>query len=214
MMMSRSVSQNIRLVIFARYPIAGKAKTRLIPAVGDIGAAKVHKILAQRTINTLCNASHLDDRAQCIISYTGSNLAQFKQWLNIEAINYVRQPEGDLTDRLLACLDPAPVIFFGSDTPDLTENHIIDAMDAMKEYDVVIGPALDGGYYLIGMKNRYEMLIKDMPWSSDKVLPVTLERCEAMGLKVKMLEALSDCDMPEDLARWPWLRDAIDDVML
>lgn len=213
-MMSKLAIQNIRLVIFARYPVAGKAKTRLIPAVGEIGAAKIHKILAQRTINTLYNASHLDDRAQCIISYTGGSLEQFQEWLAIDKLHYLQQPEGDLTDRLLACLDPAPVIFFGSDTPDLMESHVTDAMDAMKDHDVVIGPALDGGYYLIGMKRRYEMLIKDMPWSSDKVLPMTLERSKAMGLKVKMLEALSDCDMPEDLARWPWLRDAIDDVSL
>jgi rSAM/selenodomain-associated transferase 1 len=219
-MIDKPETQNIRLIIFARYPVAGKAKTRLIPAVGDSGAAKIHKILAHRTINTLYNASLSCDetlahcKSQAIISYTGGSLDQFEQWIDIDDIYYQRQPEGDLTDRLLACLEPAPVIFFGSDTPDLSENHVKEAMRALMDYDIVIGPALDGGYYLIGMNSPHDILLKDMPWSSDAVLPTTLERCEAMGLKVKMLEPLSDCDMPEDLARWPWLRDAMDDVKL
>lgn len=213
-MMGKSETQNIRLVIFARYPEAGKAKTRLIPAVGDAGAAKIHKILAQRTVNTLYSASLTDDRCQCIISYTGAELSQFEEWFDVNDAYYVLQPDGDLTHRLLACLHPAPVIFFGSDTPDLTESHIKDAVDALIDYDVVIGPALDGGYFLIGMNDPHEELINDMPWSSDKVLPTTLERCEKMNLKVKMLEPLSDCDMPEDLLRWPWLRQAINDVTL
>lgn len=213
-MMDKPETQNIRLIIFARYPVAGKAKTRLIPAVGDVGAAKIHKILAQRTVKTLYNASLSNNMGQCIISYTGGSLAQFEEWLDIDNAHYVLQPEGELTERLLACLYPAPVIFFGSDTPDLTEGHVKDAMNALIDYDIVIGPALDGGYYLIGMNSPHEILIKDMPWSSDKVLPTTLDRCEDLGLKVKMLEPLSDCDMPEDLARWPWLREAMNDMKL
>ncbi len=207
-------TQNIRLIIFARYPVAGQAKTRLIPAVGDVGAAQIHKILARHTVNTLYNAWLSLANSQIIISFTGGSLDQFKQWLGAGDIRYERQADGDLSERLLACLDPAPVIFFGSDTPDLTEGHVKDAVNALHEYDIVIGPALDGGYYLIGMNSSYEGLFKDMPWSSDAVLPTTLDRCEAMGLTVKMLEPLSDCDMPEDLVRWPWLCEAMNDVIL
>ena len=192
----------VNLILFARYPVAGQAKTRLIPAIGADGAAKVHKLLAEKTAATLFEASGND--ANFILSYTGGEEDDFRKWLGDDK-NYEPQLLGDLTDRLLAMLDP-PVIFFGSDTPDLTVEHARDAIWALTDHDIVIGPALDGGYYLIGMKQRREDLLRDMPWSSDKVLPITLERCKAAGLKVKMLEALSDCDMPEDLDRWPWLK--------
>ncbi len=207
-------TQNIRLIIFMRYPVAGKAKTRLIPAVGKEGAAKVHKILAQNTVNTIYNILFSLHYCQLTISYTGGGLEQFEQWIDIDDICYEHQAEGDLTDRLLACLNPSPVIFFGSDTPDLKEEHVRDAIQALSIYDVVIGPAMDGGYYLIGMNEAYEELLRDIPWSSDKVLPTTLERCDAMGLSVKKLKPLSDCDTPGDLDRWPWLYDAIRDVIL
>lgn len=208
----------IRLILFARYPIAGNAKTRLIPAVGPAGAAKVHKILAQKTVATIGKAAQAVDAAQFILSYTGGDVDQFKNWLNNETgrdnIIYAPQPEGDLTDRLLAMLEPAPVIFFGSDTPDLTLDHVNDAIAALADHDVVIGPALDGGYYLIGMKCAHDMLLRDMPWSTDQVLPTTLARCKDAGLNVHMLGPLSDCDMPEDLARWPWITDMLDQVSL
>lgn len=204
----------IRLILFTRYPVAGHAKTRLIPAVGPIGAAKVHKILAQRTVASIGDAAQNHNGAQFILSYTGAQIDDFRDWLDKDKIIYIPQPDGDLTDRLLAMIDPAPVIFFGSDTPDLTRNHISDAINALADYDVVIGPALDGGYYLIGMNKPHDMLLRDMPWSTDQVLPTTLARCKDAGLNVYLMEALSDCDMPEDLARWPWITDMLDDISL
>ena len=211
-------AEPIRLILFARYPVAGKAKTRLIPAVGDEGAAQIHKILAQKTASTLSIVAHQQDAAQFILSYTGGTLQDFDQWLcrdaGLKDIEFKPQPDGDLTERLLFMLGSTPTIFFGSDTPDLTEGHVNDAIIALQDHDVVIGPALDGGYYLIGMNDPHEMLLTDMPWSSEQVLPVTLERCEKADLKVQMLEALSDCDMPEDLARWDWLQKEYSKVML
>lgn len=210
-------SELIRLILFARYPVAGQAKTRLIPALGSIGAAKVHKLLAQKTLATISNAIKDDKNIELILSYTGAPLSDFQQWLKYfinDQIRYLPQPDGDLTDRLMAMIAPAPVIFFGSDTPDLTQDDVKNAIAALQKYDVVIGPALDGGYYLIGMNDPHDMLLRDMPWSSDQVLPITLSRCKEAGLSVHMLEPLSDCDMPEDLARWPWIYNAMDDTIL
>lgn len=207
-------AETIRLILFARYPVAGKAKTRLIPMVGESGAAKVHKILAQRTVATIGRVAQLRRNAQFILSYTGGALSDFCAWLDSDDIIYAPQPEGDLTHRLLAMLNPAPVMFFGSDTPDLNPDHVNDAINAMADHDVVIGPALDGGYYLIGMRRAHDMLLRDMPWSTNQVLPITLARCKDAGLSVHMLEALSDCDMPEDLSRWPWITDMLGDISL
>jgi uncharacterized protein len=187
-----------RLVLFTRFPTPGKAKTRLIEAVGAQGAAEVHKTLTERSVKTLCAASPIE------VHVTGADEAAFRGWLG-EDVALVPQVEGGLSERLLGALDPAPVIFFGADTPDLTTAHVAAAIEALMAHDVVIGPAEDGGYYLIGVREPYQCLFTDMPWSSAEVLPETLKRADENGLSVTLLEALSDCDTPQDLARWPWL---------
>lgn len=188
-----------RAVLFTRFPVAGKAKTRLIPDIGADGAAAVHKILTERTVATLKSSN-----CQIEIHYTGADKVAFEQWLGDDLI-FVEQSDGDLTDRLVAALQPAPVLFFGSDTPDLKDCHIEQAITALQDHDVVIGPAEDGGYYCIGVNGSYPFLFEDMPWSTDQVLSETLQRITEHGLTCKNLETLSDCDTPEDLARWPWL---------
>lgn len=207
-------AEPIRLILLTRYPVAGQAKTRLIPAIGPDGAAKIHKLLAQKSVTTIVHTVKNRNDARFILSYTGAHKKDFQNWLGDDDIDFENQTTGDLTDRLLALLNPAPVIFFGSDTPDLNPAHVADAIDALNSHDVVIGPALDGGYYLIGMKKAYESLLRDMQWSSDQVLPTTLARCGQMGLNVHMLEPLSDCDLPEDLDRWPDLKTEYMDVIL
>ena len=188
-----------RLVIFMRYPVAGQAKTRLIPALGGAGAAAVHKKLSERTLATLAG----DGRA-VEVRITGAPESDFVAWLG-DAPVYRDQVEGDLTDRLLDALDPAPVIFFGADTPDLAEHHVSAAIAALKSNDVVIGPAEDGGYYLIGVAKPYRYLFEDMRWSTEHVLPDTLARLAERGITPVLLETLNDCDRPEDLPLWPWL---------
>jgi uncharacterized protein len=188
-----------RLVLFARYPTPGTAKTRLIPALGAIEAARVHRDLTERTIRTMASSGLTVE-----VRYTGGPMHDFSAWLG-EDIALVEQVDGDLSDRLIAALDPAPVIFFGADTPDLSSVHVNQAIEALRTRDVVIGPAEDGGYYLIGVASPHRFLFEAMPWSTDRVYPETLSRLQSRSLVPAVLETLSDCDRPEDLARWPWL---------
>jgi uncharacterized protein len=188
-----------RLVLFTRFPVIGGAKTRLIPAIGAAGAAAVHKRLTERTIDTLRRAGQRIE-----VRYTGAGDADFTEWLG-EGIDFIQQVEGDLTARLLDALDPGPVIFFGADTPDLTVAHINSAIDAFSRHEVVIGPASDGGYYLIGVAKPYRFLFEDMPWSTEHVLPQTLSRLQQRDITPLLLETLDDCDRPDDLPKWPWL---------
>jgi hypothetical protein len=188
-----------RLVLFARYPSAGACKTRLIPALGPEGAARLHRRLTERTVGVL-----RDGGWRVTVAFTGADCDLFARWLGPE-VELVRQVEGGLTERLLACLDPAPVIFFGADTPDLATHHVEAAVAALDHHDIVIGPAEDGGYYLIGMRQAMPELLTDMPWSTERVLPETLARLERMGIAPVLLESLADCDRPEDLTRWPGL---------
>ncbi len=186
-----------RLVLFARYPVAGECKTRLIPALGAEGAASLHRKLTARTICVLRASG-----APVTLAYTGAVQDDFERWLGSD-IALVEQVDGDLTDKLLACLNPAPLIFFGADTPDLGASHVAAAIAALQKHEVVIGPAEDGGYYLIGMRNALPQLFVDMPWSTEQVLPETLARLARLGITPLLLETLSDCDRPDDLARWP-----------
>lgn len=186
-----------RLVLFARFPSAGACKTRLIPTLGSHGAAALHKRLAERTVSVLRAGGRT-----VTVAFTGAGRRDFAEWLGPE-VELVEQVPGDLTARLQACLDPAPVIFFGADTPDLEPHHVDAAVSALTRHEVVIGPAEDGGYYLIGMRTALPELLTDMPWSTERVLPETLARLGHMGLTPALLDRLADCDRPEDLARWP-----------
>lgn len=201
--MSKNTSSPISLRLFAKYPVPGYAKTRLIPALGEEGAAALHRILAHQSCATLVATG-----APVTVHYTGAEETLFKAWLG-DAPDYEIQPDGDLTDRLLAALGDGPQIFFGADTPDLTIALIEQAMTALERNDVVIGPAEDGGYYLIAMARPLPELFTNMPWSTDKVMPTTLLRLQAMGIKPVLLKTLADCDRPEDLKRWPELVESI-----
>ena len=194
----------VRLVLFTRDPVPGTAKTRLIPALGGAGAAKLHSHLTERTVSVLRDAQQQQDGLAIEIHTTGGDAASFESWLGSD-LQFVQQSDGDLTARLLGALDPAPVIFFGADTPDLNVDHVQAAILALQSSDVVIGPADDGGYYLIGIAAAYRYLFEDMRWSTEHVTPDTLARAQAHGLRVAMLDTLHDCDRPSDLARWPQL---------
>ncbi|NJM51243.1 MAG: glycosyltransferase [Sphingomonadales bacterium] len=185
------------LILFARYPAAGTCKTRLIPALGAEGAADLHRRMTERTIGILRSSG-----LPVIVAYTGAGRQDFERWLGAD-VGLEEQVAGDLTDRLLAFTHHAPLIFFGADTPDLQARHIAQAVDGLQNYEVVIGPAEDGGYYLIGITRPIPKLFTNMPWSSEQVLPETLTRLADMGIAPLLLETLADCDRPEDLARWP-----------
>ena len=187
------------LVLFAKYPVPGYAKTRLIPALGAAGAADLHRSLAGRTVDILLQAG-----APVEIRFAGAGEAAFRKWLG-EEVMLVAQVDGGLSERLIDAARDHPHIFFGADTPDLDGAVVAAAMAALESHDVVIGPAEDGGYYLIGMQTARPELLVDMPWSTDAVFPETMRRCEALGLSVALLPGLADCDRPEDLARWPHL---------
>lgn len=190
----------VRVVLFTRYPEPGGAKTRLIQAIGAEGAAAVHRTLAERTVKTL-DASGLAAE----IHITGADESAFREWLGADR-NYIEQTKGDLGDRLTAAIEPTPVLFIGSDCPDLTSDHLQAAATALEEAPVVVGPAEDGGYWLIGLADRHDFLFTDMPWGTQDVVTETLARLEARSIAPAMLDTLADCDRPEDLRRWPWLQ--------
>jgi len=183
------------IALFARYPRAGAAKTRLAPALGDAGAAALHQRLVERTLATVRRSG-----LPFAVWTTGGDHAEFAAWLG-DDVPLVDQGEGDLGARLARV--PAPAIVLGADVPDLTEDHLRAAAAALEEVPVAIGPARDGGYYLLAFCGAVPFLWDDMPWGTDAVLAQTLARLAARNMPCRLLETLDDCDRPEDLARWP-----------
>jgi rSAM/selenodomain-associated transferase 1 len=185
-----------RLVIFTRFPEPGLAKTRLIPALGEVGAAMLHRRLTERTL-AAARASGL----ALEVRTTGASTPAFEDWLG-EGVLLVDQGGGDLGERLQRAASPTPVLFIGSDLPDITADHLTNAVARLLTHRVVVGPAEDGGYWALGLTEPCDYLFDAMPWGTDRVLDITLNRLREHGIKPALLPTLADCDRPEDLARW------------
>ncbi|MBX9934689.1 MAG: TIGR04282 family arsenosugar biosynthesis glycosyltransferase [Methylobacterium sp.] len=186
-----------RLVLFTRYPEPGKAKTRLIPALGPDGAAALHRRLAERTVASM-RATGLPME----IRSTGAGEDAFLEWLGHD-LNVVDQGDGDLGTRLARAASGAPAILLGADTPALTVAHLAALARALSSRPAAVGPAEDGGYWALGIAQPMPFLFEDMPWSTDRVCTITLARLTERGFETAILDTLSDLDRPEDLAQFP-----------
>ncbi len=193
------------LIIFTRYPEAGKTKTRLIPALGAQGAAQLHRQMAQQTVET--GRKLIQSRGVSLeIRYTGGSLVQMQDWLGLDLI-YSIQGTGDLGDRMNQSFQAgfnqgfSAIIIIGTDCIDLNTDILTQAFDTLKQQDLVIGTATDGGYYLIGLRRFIPELFQGIDWGTEGVLQQTLDRCQPLNLSIGNLPQLSDIDRPEDLER-------------
>lgn len=194
-MIAAAALPRIRVALFTRWPEAGKAKTRLIPALGAQGAADLHRRLTERTVATVRAAGlHLEIRS------TGADPAGFRDWLGVDDV--VDQGEGDLGGRLAPATSQLPVLLLGADIPGLLPQHLLDAAAALAHHPAVIGPAADGGYWLLGLAVPMPQLFIDVAWGTDSVLAATLARLPAT---TPQLPTLHDLDTPADLVHWPGL---------
>ncbi len=186
---------NVRVALFTRWPEAGKAKTRLIPALGAQGAADLHRRLTERTVATVRSAGLTLE-----IRSTGGDPAAFRDWLDVTEV--VDQGDGDLGERLARAAEALPVLLLGADVPGLLPQHLSDAAATLARHPAVIGPAADGGYWLLGLAAPHPGVFRDVAWGTDSVLATTLAR---LPDDTPRLETLSDLDTPDDLAQWPGL---------
>lgn len=188
----------VRVVILARYPLAGQCKTRLIPALGPEGAAAMHHKLTELTVRRV-----QDSGLTWELWGTSADQKAFEDWLGPH--KHHQQASGDLGERLEAAGEPYPVLFLGTDCPDLAPSDLIDAAAALDRGSFVLGPAHDGGYWTLGMPRSEPSLFSDMPWGTEDVFEVTRTRMKAAGIDPLLLATRHDLDRPEDLERWPEL---------
>jgi len=195
-------AQEERLILFSRYPVPGCTKTRLIPFLGPVGAAELQRQLTERAFQAASFAARrLGTTLE--IRFEGGTAAQMRRWLGLREVYSIQSP-GDLGRRMEEAFRGAfeercrRVVLFGADIPGLSPSILEQAMDRLKERDLVLGPSTDGGYWLIGLRKEAD-LFREMPWGSGDVLGKTLAKAEGLGLSATLLAPLTDIDTMEDV---------------
>jgi len=205
-MTASAAEAGCRVIVFARAPEPGKVKTRLIPALSAAGAAELHRRLVRHTLGAA----------------TGARLGPVELWCAPDAgdpffrecerrlgVSLSAQGEGDLGARMQRAFESAlararRAILVGSDIPALSAQYLRDADQALvRGNEVVLGPAEDGGYVLIGLSRCDPELFRDIPWGGPEVMAETRRRIASLAWRSSELPVLWDVDRPEDLGRLP-----------
>jgi uncharacterized protein len=187
-----------RLVVFVKAPRPGEVKTRLAARLGAVEACAAYRRMAGFLLDRLAPLRAVELR------YAPENAAEEISAWRRDGWSLAFQGEGDLGARLGAAFrehfrdGAGQVVVIGSDCPDVTVRDIECAWAGLAENDVVIGPARDGGYWLIGLNRPQPHLFEDMPWSTETVLRETLARASSTGIRVHLLRELSDVDVESD----------------
>jgi len=201
--------------VFVRFPTPGKVKTRLAAGVGPVAACAFYRACANYTMQLACRCSS----AHAAIHYSnGDKEADILDWvasLGLQATKLRPQSANPCLgfkmrlalEQELAEPGVTKVLVIGSDIPGLTESVLAAAVEALDSYEVVLGPAFDGGYYLLGMRGPHveASLFEGIEWSTSSVLEGTLQRAEAAGMRVApqdTLPMLQDIDTVDDLRAW------------
>ena len=188
----------VLILEFAKYPQPGHVKTRLAASLGSEEACRIYSAMAQKTHYELLKLQGQGEA--CVIVYAdGADRQKISGWLR-GAYNTWLQPDGDLGARLEYAFCKAfemgfqMVIAVGTDCPGLTAGKIQKAAGQLKQFDVVIVPATDGGYVLIGTNAFQPALFRQITWSSDRVLEQTLQQAKAKNMSVALLGPETDVD--------------------
>jgi rSAM/selenodomain-associated transferase 1 len=184
----------------AKAPVPGLAKTRLVPSIGAHAAAVLQERLTGRTIATAMAANIGSVTLWCA---PDPSHPSFRELVAGYKITLKRQPDGDLGQRMLAAFaaGAGATLVTGSDCPALTAEHLRMAAIALQDADVVLIPAEDGGYVLIGARAPHVELFRDIAWGTATVLANTRAQISTLGLTCVELPPLWDVDTEPDLAR-------------
>jgi len=186
------------LIIFLRNPILGKVKTRLAATIGPEKALEVYNLLLART----------QDITQLLpcdkVVYYSDVIEKEDIWDN-NIYKKELQQEGDLGDRMRQAFEHGfeqgykHICLIGSDCYELSDEIIAEALEKLRMVDMVLGPSLDGGYYLIGLRTLYPELFQNKQWSTDTVLQSTLQDAKNKKISFALLPTLTDVDEEKDL---------------
>jgi rSAM/selenodomain-associated transferase 1 len=193
----RDVS-NERLIIFLKAPCPGLVKTRIAETAGNERACAIYRQLVD---HVLANIGLIRDVQLRFAPDDGRE--EIQHWLR-DGWSAQPQGPGDLGERLCRAFDESfsagasRVVIIGSDCPEVGASDARAAFKELKSYDIVVGPAVDGGYWLIGLRAPQPELFQNIAWSSENVLAQTLAKTKTLGLRVQLLRILTDIDTETD----------------
>ena len=188
------------LIIFTKNPELGKCKTRLAETMGDASALKIYEALLAHTADF--SAKVAADKHV----YYSENIQEFDSWDDTVFDKYL-QANGDLGQKMSQAFSDSfrmgyeSIVIIGSDCAEINEEDIYEAFKKLANHDVVIGPAIDGGYYLLGMKKPHLDLFMDKSWSTSSLINETIATIKQLKLSFALLPEKSDIDYEEDLKR-------------
>lgn len=189
---------NTSIAVLAKAPVPGRVKTRLIPAIGAHAAAVLQERLTTKAVATALAARLGPVTLWCA---PGPGHTSFRELGLRDRIVLRRQPDGNLGTRMLAAMDGGPTLVIGADCPALTAEYLRAAADALHQTDVVLIPAEDGGYVLIGTRAPQPALFENIAWGSSTVAAQTRARIASAGLALAAFAPLWDVDTEDDLLR-------------
>jgi hypothetical protein len=187
------------VLVFQKNAILGKVKTRLASGMGELRALEIYRHLVQMTYSALAEVP------ASIWTYFSDFIPET---VNSPIAKRFAQEGQDLGERMAGAfarsfeLGMDKVVLIGTDCPTLQSQHLNEAFEALTHSDLVLGPATDGGYYLIGMKRRADYLFEGISWSTSQVLTETLNVASQHGLTTTLLQELNDIDTSEDWERY------------
>ena len=194
------------IIVFARFPTKGKVKTRLAKTLGGKFAKDFYKICAEHTFNEILKI-HKNDTRKFIFYSDEKDREKIKKWTHSKFL-LSPQKGKDLGEKMQNAFQTvfnngvSKTLIIGTDLPEISSEIINRSFELLNNNDIVIGPATDGGYYLLGMKNVYKELFTNLPWSTDKLFENTIDIINKLNLSISYLPRLSDIDTEEDLKYW------------
>ena len=187
------------LLYFVKYPTPGKVKTRLAKTIGDEEAAKLYRDLAEKNLSVIAPLYQKEIFDLAVVFDPPEKGNDFKRWLSLSC-GYLPQCGEGLSERLTYAFREAfqrggkRIMALGSDTLNLTPDIIEDGFESLNYKDVVIGPAKDGGYYLIGLSSFQPKLFEGIAWSTSEVSSQTYKLIRQLNLSYQTLKQLDDLD--------------------
>jgi len=199
---STSPDAHCEILIFAKYPEAGKCKTRLAKGLGDENALRIYKALLHHTLTVVASTPY----RKILFVDPPEHVSDAPAWAP-GMDSYLPQSDGDLGKRLLDAITSrfdqgaTALLLLGCDCPQISKESVTSSFIALENADVVLGPTFDGGYYLLGLKARHASLFQDIPWSTEQVLTKTLNILKIQSLSYISLDSFSDVDTLDDYRR-------------
>lgn len=196
-----NIKSTISIVVFIKNPRLGYVKTRLAKDVGDVRALEIYLQLTAHTKGVLAAVPEVN---RCV--FYSEFINNTDDWSTDTFVKFL-QSDGDLGDKIKHAfsevfLHSDKAIIIGSDCAQLSADHIQKAIDLLENNNVVIGPSIDGGYYLLGMDSNYQFLFDDIAWSTESVFDATKSKAIEHDLTVAEIETLSDIDYIEDWQKY------------